>query len=984
MKKILTISLVLLLFQHYVFAQEEQSVVNGKVTDAETGMPISTANVIQKGTSNGVMTDSDGEFSIEVPGNAVLEISYLGYTTVNVEVNKQTQLKVEMAPAASALDEVVVVGYSTRERSQLSSSVSVVSGEELNDVTSNDVSSLLQGKAAGVIVSSSSGNPNAAPEVIIRGASSINAGSEPLYVVDGIIGGTANPNDIASVTILKDAAATGLYGSRAANGVIIITTKKGVAGKTQVRVSSTVGFSEVDLGRYENMNSQQLYEFQKSYWDPETFERDRPASLLQTDIDWKELGFRTGIKQNHTVAVSGGSDKTNVYISGNYYNEEGTLRHTGKEAFNVRSNVAHDINNKLGVEVRFNATLTEGEDDASGNYGALYGIYTNMPWDNPYNPDGSIKVGTEEGWTGRYTDNFLHGWQYNFDLNDDKSVNGDVVLTYDIMENLSLSSHNRISYNTGERALYYDVRSRAGVGEGRLTNEFYKSSKLITSNRLQYQTSFDNHHLNAIAVAEAEKNHYDFTSVQGAGFAPGLHVMDAASVILGASSTTYDNAFMKGLVQVEYDYDDRYFATGAFIRESSSRFGANKRAANFYTLGGSWIISNEAFMRGNSRFNLLKLRASYGVTGNAQIENYQTLGLYSFAAQYSGNSASFPSQLANPDLTWEKAKSINFGVDIGFLERISLTVDAYQKTTSALLLNVQLPYSSGFSSIMRNVGSVRNRGVEFVLNTINFNGELRWETDFNIAFNKNKVMKLKDGDDILSDNEYGPTTIVRIGEDLNTWYMREWAGVDPDTGDPLWEVVTTDANGETTVTTTNQYADATVQVVGNYSPDFTGGINNVISYKNFTLSAFLNFVSGVEIWGEGGTTFVGQTDGAYIGLNTAILPKGETRWEQPGDIATHPKPVFGGNLNSNRVSSRYLQNGSYIRLRNVRFSYNIPTDFLQRVNLSNASIFISADNLATWTPFTGMDPQTSLTRSGGAIGEYPTSKTVLVGLNLNF
>jgi TonB-linked SusC/RagA family outer membrane protein len=980
MKKMLIVYLSLLLFHLNASAQDAIITVNGKVTESGTGMPIPSANVIEKGTSNGVMTNFDGEFTIDVPSNAVLVISYISFATTEIPVNGQTELNIVMDSQASALDEVIVTGYSTKRRSELSSSVSVVSGEDLNDVTSNDVANLLQGKAAGVIVSSDSGNPSAGSNIIIRGSSSINAGSEPLYVVDGIIGGTANPNDIASITVLKDAAATGLYGSRAANGVIIITTKTGRSGETEVRINSTVGFSEVDLGNFEVMNSQQLYDYQRSFWDPATFDQDRPASLLQQDTDWTGLGFRTGITQSHTIAVSGGSDKTRMYISGNYFDQKGTLRHSGRETLNVRSNVAHDINENLEVEVRFNASLTERENDASGNYGALYGIYTNMPWDNPFNPDGSLKVGTEEGWTGRYTDNFLHGWQYNFDLAEENSLDADIVLNYKILEGLTFSTHNRASYISGKRELYYDIRARAGVGQGRLTNDFFKGNKLITSNRLTYQTNFDDHNITAIMVGEGESNYYDFTSVTGAGLAPGLNVMDAASVILGASSNTYENAFLKGLIQVDYDFNSRYFLVGSFIRESSSRFGANNRAANFYTMGASWMLSNEEFMADQDVFDQLKLRASYGVTGNAQIANYQTLGLYSFSTQYAGNSASFPSQLENPDLTWEKAKSINFGVDMGLWQRHSLSIDAYQKTTSDLLLNVQLPYTSGFSSVMRNVGSVRNRGVELVLNTTNLDGDFRWETDFNIAFNKNEVLKLENDDDIVSDNAYGPTRIVRVGEDLNSWYMRKWAGVDPENGEPLWEVVTTNANGERTVSTTNEFADATLQIVGTYTPDFTGGMNNELSYKNFTLSAFFNFVSGVDIWGD----FVEQDDGAYIGMNVPVLPEGETRWEQPGDIADNPRPVFGGNLNSNRVSSRFLQDGSYIRLRNVRLSYNLPTTFLESIRMNNASIYVSGDNLVTWTQFHGFDPSANLTRSGGVVGEYPTSKTILFGLNLDF
>jgi len=990
MKKMLIVYFSLLLF-HINASAQETIIVNGKITEAGTGIPIPSANVIEKGTSNGVMTDFDGEFKINVPENAVLIISYVGFATSEIEVNRQTQLTIVLNREASALDEVILTGYTSQRRTELSSSVSVVSGENLNDVTSNDVATLLQGKASGVIVSSSSGDPNAKANITIRGSSSITAGSEPLYVVDGIIGGDANPNDIESITVLKDAAATGLYGSRAANGVIIITTKRGNAGKTQIHINSTMGFNTVDEGNYEIMNSQQLYDYQKTFWNPETWDRDRPSSLLSQDTDWQGLGYRTGVTQNHTIDVSGGSEKTQVYVSGNYYYEEGTLRHTGNEAYNLRSNISHQINDKLKLSVRLNARTRETENDASGNYAALVGIYTYTPWDNPYNPDGSIKIGNEEGWIGRDNDNFLHGWQYNFDLAKQSSIYADVILDYNIAEGLSFSTHNRASSTNEKRELYYDIRSKAGIGQGRLTNSFFRNTQYLTSNRLNYQTSFDNHHISTIVVAEAERNYSDFTSVIGGGFAPGLHVMDAASTILEASSSTGENIFSKGLAQIDYNYDNRYFLIGSFIRESSSRFGANNRAANFYTLGGSWIIK-----KNQEVFDLLKLRASYGKTGNAQISNYQTLGLYSFATQYAGNSGSFPSQMANENLAWEKAKTTNFGLDIGFFKRISLNVDLYQKSTSDLLLEVQLPYTSGFSSVLRNVGSVRNRGLELNLNTVNLNGALHWETNFNIAFNKNKVMALDHGKDILGNEAFGPTRIIRVGEDLNSWYMRKWAGVDPENGDPLWESITTNANGEEIMSTTNNYNDATLQIAGSFTPKFTGGINNVFTYKAFSLSAFFNFVSGVDIYGTG------PNDGAYQNRNEQILPKGETRWQQPGDIATHPRPVAGGNLNSNKVSSRYLQDGSYIRMRNARFSYKLPSDLLTRVNITNASVFISGDNLWTFTSFNGRDPQASLGgfgssedalrngrdpqaslgRIGGEVGKYPISRKILFGVNI--
>ncbi|MFA5970757.1 MAG: SusC/RagA family TonB-linked outer membrane protein [Lentimicrobiaceae bacterium] len=977
-----TILFVLLLLggMQIVFAQKT---ITGKVTNKEDGLGLPGATIAVTGTTTATITDVLGKYSLQVPANATsLHFTFIGMKPLDVSIGAQKEINVTLEPEITSLDELVVVGYTSRKLSQLSSSVSVISSKKLQDVTSNNVTDLLQGKAPGIVVSSATGDPNATPSIIIRGTSSITAGSDPLYVVDGIIGGNANPNDIESVTILKDAAATGLYGSRASNGVIIINTKRGKSGKTQINVSSTVGFNKVSEGNYQVMNSQQLYDYQKTFWNPTTWEQDRPSSLLAQNTNWHDLMFRTGMTQNHSISISGGSDKTQVYVSGNYYNEQGTLGPNDNKAYNIRSNISHNINDKLKLSVRLNAKTKQIEEEAAGTTFLIN--HENMPWDNPYNPDGSLRKGTEEGWIGRDNDNFLYDWQYNFDRTKQSSLDGDITLEYYITKDLTFSTYNRASYSNGKRELYYDVRTKAGLGEGSLTNDFNNSSQLITSNRLLYKKTFDKHNFSAIAVAEAEKNYSDFTSIMGVGLAPGLHVMNVASVLSTASSITGENAFNKGLVQLDYNFNNRYFVVGSFIRESSSRFGANNRAANFYTLGSSWIISNESFMKDQKFFDLLKIRASYGLTGNAQIGDYQTLGLYSFSTQYAGNSGSFPSQMANNNLTWEKAEMINFGLDVGLFNRISLNMEIYQKSTKALLLNVQIPYTTGFSSVIQNVGSVRNRGLEFNLNTVNLDGELRWETNFNIAFNNNRVMALDQGKDILENGiqTAAPTRIISVGHDLNSWYMRKWAGVDPANGDPLWEKVTVGANGDKTVTTTNKYSDATLQFVGAFTPKFTGGINNVFIYKAFSLSALFNFVKGDQVYFT--SAFVTDSDGAYDTENQKVLAPGESRWQKPGDIVTHPKPVYGGNLNSNRVSSRYLQDGSYIRMRNVRFSYELPFSLLKREKIANATVFISGDNLWTVTKFTGKDPQAAFNRAGGEVGDYPTSKKILIGINIGF
>lgn len=977
------IALIIFLLGNQLYAQVRT--ISGTVTAKEDGQPLVGVSVLVKGTTRGTLTNDNGLFTIEVPDSSnELEFSYLTYASQTISINSNTTINVSLSMNDNELGEVVVVGYTSKQLSELSSSVSIVSGEELRDVTSNDITNLLQGKAPGVIVSNPSGGPNSEPNVTIRGSSSITAGSEPLYVVDGIIGGTANPNDVESITVLKDAAATGLYGSRAGNGVIIITTKTGRAGKTQVNINATTGLNTASTGNFEVMDSQQLYDYHQTFFSPEDFARERPSTILNQNTDWHGLAFRTGITQNYIISVSGGTEKTQVYVSGNFYKEEGTVRHSGNTAYNLRTNVTHNINDQLKLSVRLDASHRQTEEEASGNYGAIIGSTRNLPWDNPFNTDGSIRMGTEEGWLGREQDNFLHGWQYNFDVGRRSSVNGDVRLDYYILDGLTFSSSNRATFSNRKDELYYDVRSKAGIGLGQLTNDFYYSRSLITSNRLLYEKKFNRHNLSTIAVLEAEKNFIDENRILGQGLVAGLHVLSTASQILSSGTNngnTFENAFGKGLVQVDYSFDDRYYAVGSYINESSSRFGANNRSGNFYTLGASWILSNESFMESQSIFDILKIRASYGETGNAQIENYQTLGLYSFSSQYSDYSASIPFQLANDDLTWEKAKTTNLGLDVGIFKRISFNIDLYEKTSAALLLNVQLPYTSGFTSVIQNVGSVRNRGMEINLNTQNLNGNLKWETNFNISFNRNKVLRLDQGRDIITDDGFNPPTNISVGRDINSFYMRKWAGVDPENGDPLWEQITSDANGQQIITTTNVLSEATPQFVGSYSPDFTGGINNTFSYKAFSLSAFLNFVSGNQVYNASRQSF--DSDGAYETVNNMVPAAGWSRWEQPGDIATHPRAVFGGNQNSNRVSSRYLEDGSYIRLRNVQFSYELPKNFLSRLKIANARVFLSGDNLLTFTAFSGMDPEVSLAVDGGnSSNRYPISKKLLFGINL--
>ncbi|MDR6940689.1 SusC/RagA family TonB-linked outer membrane protein [Mucilaginibacter pocheonensis] len=976
------------LFVLLPFWASAQTVVTGTVKDNK-GVPAIGATITEKGLKNSAVTDVNGKFKINLKGKSgVLTISYIGYKAQEVTVGASGDVSVTLAEDLNKLNEVIVVGYSSKQASQLSSSVSVISGNKLRDVTSNNLVGLLQGKAPGVVVSSASGDPSSGASILIRGASSISASTSPLVVVDGNIGGTYNPTDVESVTILKDAAATGLYGSRAANGVIIVTTKMGKSGLTKIDINSVVGFNNATFGNFHLMNSQQLYEYQKTFLNPD-------PSLLKNNTNWLDLAFRTGITQNHTISASGGSDKTQFYVSGNYYKEQGTLIDNAKTAYNLRSNLVTNLSDKIKLSVLLNTIYTKDNNPTNlftGN--ALYDAYLSMPFDPAYNADGTPTDGrTYPGWVGRDKENFLHGLQYNFANAKSLNTSGDFNIDYAITKHLSFATYNRVTLYNYRDETYYDTRTKdGGANSGELYNSNSFSSTLLTSNRLKYDNSFGNHNLSLLVVGEGQKFHYEDQYLNGKGLPAGSPVMSTATDIISNPSGGVDEYnFRKYLGQADYNFAGKYFLVGSYVHEYSSRFGSNNPSGNFYQGGASWILTKEDFMQNVKAINFLKLRVSYGTTGNAEIGNYAALGLYSIdqSASYNGAPGSYPSQKVNPNLTWEKMKTANLGLDFGLFNRIDVNIDVYQKTSSALLFKKPLPATSGYNYVFENIGSVRNRGLEINVNSRNLIGAFKWETNFNIAFNRNKVLSLDAGELTASP---GASLPIAVGHDMNDWYMPIWAGVDPANGKPLWQKLVTDANGNVTKQVTSVYSEASAskQFTGSSaSPKFTGGITNTFAYKNFSLSTFFNFVYGNQVYNDSRVYF--DNDGLYDSYNVMVPLKSWTRWQKPGDIATEPKAIQGGNNNSNATSSRYLENGSYLRLRNVTLGYQLPQSWLNSLKIRTARIFVSGDNLVTFTKFTGVDPEVDLSPSPDNIGnkgissfKYPISRKILFGVNVGF
>lgn len=968
--------------------QAAQRTVSGTVTD-EKGEGMPGVTVILKGNASiGATTDVSGNYSISIPdqlaANAVLVFSFIGYESVERPVGQESRIDLALTSSVSQLEQVVVVGYSAKKVKYLSSSVSTISNENLRDVTSNELPSLLQGKAPGVVVSTASGDPTSAASILIRGAGTISAGTSPLVVVDGNIGGTYNPVDVENITILKDVAATGLYGSRAANGVIIVTTKMGKAGKTEISFNNTLGFAEATTGKFRMMNSQELYDFQKTFYN-------RDPSVVNTNTSWWDEAFRTGFVNNHNVSVSGGSDKTTYYVSANYYKEEGTVVENDKTGYNLRTNLQTQLTQKLSAKFLFNGTFTK---DNYHNSNTVYDAYNNLPFDPAYDSDGKPTDGRSyPGWLGRDRENFIHSIQYNYSKAKSLNTTSDIDLDYDLTDHLTISSYNRLHFSNGQSASFNDPRTKqGGANSGELYNGNSFQSRLLTSNRIRYANEFGRNSISLLGVAEAETSYYSSSSAAGKGLPPGRDVMSVATDIL-SNPLGYNEqiGFRKYLAQADYSYDNRYFLVGSFVNEFSSLFGKNNSSANFFQLGASWVLTNEDFLKNNSLLSFAKLRLSHGTVGNADgISNFASLGLYSIStdASYSGLPGAAPFQKGNPDLTWEKIRSSNIGFDLSFWKRVDLVVDAYIKEASDLLYRKPLAATTGYSYVWVNAGSVRNKGLEFSLTSTNIsNRNFTWETNLNMAFNRNKVLELSDGAPFFASGARQP---IAPGHDMAEWNMPVWAGVDPQNGDPLWEKVIKDEQGNvTSIGTTNKYSEvqtaASRQFTGkSANPKFTGGLSNKLTYGNFTLSAFFNFVYGNWVYND--SRFYFDNDGLYESYNQMVPAKGWTRWEKPGDVATHPKPIVGGNKDSNQSSTRYLEDGSYLRLRNVRVGYSLPKDMLR--GFTKISVFVSADNLWTGTKFSGPDPEASLSMSNQVSGlssfKYPISRKYLLGINFSF
>lgn len=999
MKKIFTLLIFSVVMMGYVSAQKT---VTGNIS-GEDGLGLIGANILEKGTANGTITDFDGNFELTVSADdAVLIVSYAGYTTQEVDLSGQSNVSIVMAEG-QLLEEVVVVGYSESTRLTDVASVSSVSAENIQNRPTPNVVSAVQGQIPGFMTTASSGQPGSVQQVRIRGTGSITAGRNPLYVVDGVIIQTGsisqldsgsnpsdilsllNPNDIESINVLKDASATALYGSRGSNGVVVINTKRGKSGKTAITVKTQYGKTQSMFGNFELMSPQQTWEYERQILansgnSPEQIDATRPDTMLNNTFNWLDAAFQTGTAYNLELQAQGGNDKTRFFVSGGYNSIEGTQVFSDYRRTSLRTNIDHTASDRLKFSLNFNTSYAQQMNAVSGNrfQSPMATSFTTSPLQGAVNPaTGEYYTGLEDEYFGLTNDNFLYSLPLNpVDVNTLRVLTK-LDLDYQILDFLKFTQAVNVDLITDDSKDFDDPTTNDGENDnGSLDNTFNQNRSITTQSFLKYYNSFGgNHNLDAFVGFEYNRVNTKGFYARGIGFADGrLQTLNSSAEPQTVSGSISNYAFVSFLSNVNYDFLDKYLVTLSFRRDGSSRFGTNNRWGNFWSVGAAWRLSDEDFFPENDVFHDAKIKVSYGTAGNASIGNFPSQELYGFGAAYQGQPGSSPSQISNPDLTWETSDQFNVGLDFGLFNRIEGTVEYYNKVSKDLLLDVPVSAVSGFTSATRNIGELKNTGIELTLGaspvTSSSADGFTWDIDFNIAWNQNEITSLPNGEDIDNGSQ-----IWRVGEPIRTIYIQEWAGVNPADGTPLWFTADDDENRNGV---TGNYSEAGEFVVGNASPDFTAGFTNTFSYKGLYLSAFFYTAQGHELY-NASLPFM-DSDGTRFGW--AHVTDALDHWKEPGDISARPQPRSGGNNNSASTSTRYLEDASFIRLKQATLGYSLPSTIADKLKVTNVSAYIMGENLWTSTKYSGLDPEAD--EDGSEFFRYPVGRTITFGLDVTF
>ena len=984
--------------------------VTGVVKDV-MGEPLIGANVVEKGRStNGVITDFNGKFTLEVDESASLVVSYIGYLAQDIPTKGKGDFHIILKEDTNTLDEVVVTGYGDFKKATYTGSASVLTTEKLEALPVVSVGQMIESNIPGIsVVAGTSSQPGAKTTLRVRGVASMNASTEPLYVLDGVpipsydlsnftsmseAGGmgfieTLNPADIESITVLKDAASASLYGAKGANGVVLITTKKGKEGKLRVNMAAKYGITDFAYTYRPLMGGEErrklihegLVNFQldkgvseqeaQQYADANI---DQYAKRLpQGYSDWESALFKTGYQQDYNLSASAGNQNSSFIGSLGYTKQTGVSLNSEMERFTGRVDASNKYKKvEFGMNASFswtkNVHLPEGKFYGS----AIYASKVNLTPSTPiYNEDGTYASG--------YRENNGYNPVLEAEVNDyyARTVRamGTAKIAYNVWDNLKISSVFTVDYSLTKDFFFQSPEGRDGAtyqGRGRM--QMTDRMRYTSQNNLTYSKTFGKHSVSAVAAFEVMK--YDYEDLYAAKKTYGQDIntsLGNAADPIDADQKLQEDALMSYVASVNYSYGDKYYASFSFRRDGSSRLSPDTRWGNFWSLSASWRLSQEKFMQSlKSVLSDLKLRASYGVNGNLPSSYYGYQSTYTTGAFYNGKPSPWESTLGNEELTWEKNYALNLGLDIGLFSRVNVSLDWYTRTTKDLLMSKQLNSISGFSSLLTNVGQMRNTGVELEVRSNNIKTkDFSWTTAFNLSHNKNKILKLADLPWFV-DGRY----VRKEGYPFNTIYLREYAGVDPETGSALYYDNQQDENGNYTKNKVTDPGQASPIPLKDITPTISGGFMNTFNYKFIDLSFNLSYSFGGYSYDN--ASYILQDDGYSVISNKSTEQR--RRWQKPGDITDVPRFVYGNKKGGNYNSSRAIHSTDHIRLKSLILGLNAPKAWLQKLGIGNARIYFSGTNLLTWAAYGQYDPEMS-----GVVGFYtPPLKTYAFGLELKF
>lgn len=982
----------------YAFDQvaAEEIQVKGKVFNAKDNTPLENVSVKIVGTKKGTTTKADGSFNITVQKGQTLEFSSVNMISRSVKVNDAKELQIFLQESENNLSEVMVVAYSNQKRSTFTGAATTVKASVLESAPTTSVQESIQGNVAGVQSTNGSGQPGQAPDIRVRGIGSISASSTPLYVIDGIpvvsgdiSGGNTNtiaglnPNDIASMTILKDASATSLYGSRAANGVVLITTKSGKSGKVKVNFTYQRGFNNYTIrDEQKTLTTSQYIQYYREGWvnagNPvSSYDSLLTANRIDTTVntDWFEQVLRQGKYSQYNLNISGGSDKSTYYMSGSYYASEAPTKGVDYNRGTFRTSITSELSKKWSVKGSLAGSYQRSTNFLGGSFfgNPIRAMYRLAPWLPVYKSDGeTYELGYNNGYNPVAVIETTKRLAQTYNLAANAST------TFKIMDGLQYEGSLALDFNHAFRSIYYDPRvgnTYVAVG-GSVTNYTQDITNWVATNILRYKRTFkDIHAVEAFAGYEAQSRGDLETNVTVNGIAPGTSTPAGGSLIESATGTATGFKLLSKFLNGSYAFRDRYFVSGSIREDASSRFAKNFRSATFWSAGFGWNIANENFFKVRS-ITELKLRASYGYTGNQGIDNFESQGLYSAGGDYNQSSGLILSQLANDNLTWEKNRPFNIGLDfVAWKGRFTGSLEWYSRESSNLLRSQPVPSTNGVTSVTVNNGAMKNTGIEatvsMVLVSPTKSRGFKWTTDMNITSYRNEITQI---DSNFSNNA---NYLRRVGTNYYTHYQRGYAGVDPLTGEALWY---TSSDKEQT---SNNFTQAVRIRYGSALPRFYGGMSHSFSYMNFRLSVHLFVNWGNFIYDDYG--YLQKTD-ANLGFsdqsNGISRYDYARRWTTPGQITNVPKPVFLGSQSSaaSYESTRFLYDGSYIRLRDVNLSYNIPKKWLARYKINTARAYVRGQNLYTWVKDKGYNTDPEAGIDGVLSQKPPVFNTVLFGI----